>query len=307
MTSPSNSRHVVVGAGPIGSAVATELASSGEQVRLVTRSGAGPEHANIERVAADASDAARLSDLAVGAHALYNCANPRYSRWAQDWPPLAASLLSAAESSDAVLVTASNIYGYGPVSGRFHEDLPLVATFTNGRVRADMYRAALAAYNAGRIRMVEVRGADYFGPGSESHIGRPLPALLAGKTVRVLGNPELPHSWTYTLDMAHALVTLGADERSYGRAWHAPSTQRSQHEALDDLARVLGVPQPKVEPYPHWVLSALGVVNPDLRPLKDVVYQVESPYTVDDHAIRSTFGLDPTEWDTALASYRQGA
>src|SRR5918912_3120068 len=59
--------HLVVGAGPIGSGVAQLLADSGEQVRIVTRRGSGPEHPAIERVAADAADAARLRELAQGA------------------------------------------------------------------------------------------------------------------------------------------------------------------------------------------------------------------------------------------------
>ena len=51
------SQHVIVGAGPVGTATALLLAERGEKVRLVTRRGTGPEHPSIERVAADATDA----------------------------------------------------------------------------------------------------------------------------------------------------------------------------------------------------------------------------------------------------------
>ena len=68
------SLHVIVGAGPVGTATARLLAERGELVRVVTRRGTGPEHAAIERITADATDAARLSALAAGAVALYNCA-----------------------------------------------------------------------------------------------------------------------------------------------------------------------------------------------------------------------------------------
>jgi 2-polyprenyl-6-methoxyphenol hydroxylase-like FAD-dependent oxidoreductase len=37
------SLHVVVGTGPVGSATAQLLAGSGDQVRVITRSGSGPE------------------------------------------------------------------------------------------------------------------------------------------------------------------------------------------------------------------------------------------------------------------------
>ena len=78
------SLHVIVGAGPVGTATARLLAERGEVVRVVTRRGTGPEHAVIERIAADATDATRLSALAAGAVALYNCASPLYHRWLTD-------------------------------------------------------------------------------------------------------------------------------------------------------------------------------------------------------------------------------
>jgi len=121
------SEHVIVGAGAVGSATALLLAGRGEQVRVISRRGTGPQHAAIERVAADATDAERLTALATGAAALYNCANPLYHQWFTDWPPLASALLTAAERSGAVLATMSNLYGYGPVDGPITQKTPLAA------------------------------------------------------------------------------------------------------------------------------------------------------------------------------------
>ena len=144
--------HVIVGAGPVGTATATLLADQGERVRVVTRSGSGPAHPAIELVAADATDADRLSSLAEGAAALYNCANPQYHRWLTDWPPLASALLTAAERSGAVLAAVNNLYGYGEVDWPITDATPLAAAHPKLRVRADMWREALAAHRAGRRR-----------------------------------------------------------------------------------------------------------------------------------------------------------
>src|SRR5689334_21892539 len=104
-------RNVIVGAGPVGTATAEHLRAAGHDVRVITRSGQGPAYA--ERVAADAADAERLTELTRGAAALYNCANPLYHRWPVDWPPIATALLTAAERTGAVLVAMGNLYGYG--------------------------------------------------------------------------------------------------------------------------------------------------------------------------------------------------
>jgi nucleoside-diphosphate-sugar epimerase len=47
--------YLVVGAGPVGSTIALNLAKDGDQVRVLTRSGNGPIHQNITLIRGDAS------------------------------------------------------------------------------------------------------------------------------------------------------------------------------------------------------------------------------------------------------------
>jgi nucleoside-diphosphate-sugar epimerase len=307
------SKHVVVGAGPIGTATALLLIEKGEEVVIVTRSGSGPTHPAITRSAADASSSAKMVELASGAVAIYNCANPAYHRWPTDWPPIARALLIAAERSGAVLATVSNLYGYGPVSGPMTEDLPLIATGPKGRARARMWRDALAAHNAGSVRATEVRASDYVAPGPSSHLGdRVVPRLLAGKSVAVLKSADTPHTWTTVKDVARLLVEVASDQRGLGRAWHVPSNPpRTQREAVGDLCRVAGVDSVRVSEHPALLMRALGLVNPLIRELTEVSYQFENPFVLDSTAAQRTFGLTPTPWDDVLASvvesYRENA
>ncbi len=292
------SHHLVVGAGPIGTSTARLLAAGGESVALVSRSGTGPDEPGISRIRADAADAARMRELAQGAVAVYNAVNPPYHRWPQEWPPIASSLLGAAEQAGAVLATVSNLYGYGPVDRPMTEDLPLTATGTKGRVRAAMFTEALAAHQAGRVRVSEVRASDYVGPGAESHLGeRVIPKLLAGKRVSVIGSPDQPHTWTYTGDVARLLVVVARDERAWGRAWHVPSNPpRTQREAVDDLARAAGVEPVRVGSVPSIALGTLGLVNPTIRELRETRYQFDRPFVLDSSDAQRTFDLAPTPW-----------
>jgi len=297
-------QHVIVGAGPIGSATASLLSAAGQQVRIITRSGGGPDLAGVELVKADAADAARLSELTAGADVVYNCANPPYHRWATDWPPLAASLLTAAEASGAVLATVSNLYGYGRVSGPITEQTPLNPNGTKGRVRVTMWQDALAAHQDGRVRATEVRGSDYVGGGAQGHLGdRVVPRILAGKGVQVLGAADQPHTWTFVDDVARLLVAVGSDEQAWGKAWHVPSNPpRTQRQAVDDLARVAGVTPVKTSVVPRFVLRVMAVFNPQVRELPEVAYQLEQPFVMDSSAAERTFGLEPTPWDEVLAA-----
>ncbi len=304
----SQRTHLVVGAGPIGSAVVRRVVAAGDRARVVTRSGSGPDLPGVEKVAADASDSARLVGLASGADVIYNCVNPPYHRWPTDWPPIADALLAAAESSGAVLVTTANLYGYGKVDAPMTEQTPLNGAGAKAKVRIRMWEDALTAHQAGRVRATEARGADYVGPGSESHLGeRTIPKLLAGKNVQVLGSPDSLHTWTYTEDMAMTLVALGADERAWGRAWHVPSAlECTQREAIARLAEMVGVPMPKVSTVPGLLLKALGLVNPTMRELPEVAYQLEQPFVMDSSAAQQELGLVPTPADDVLRALLSG-
>jgi nucleoside-diphosphate-sugar epimerase len=297
--------HVIVGKGPVGTTTAEELAARGHQVRVLSRSG-GHSTDTIEHRGVDAADADALAAAATGAVAVYNAVNPAYHRWATDWPPIATALLTAAERTGAVLVTMSNLYGYGRPSGPMTPETPLAATDVKGRVRARMWAQALAAHEAGRVRVTEARAADFVGPqvpGDHSHLVRQLPALRRGRRAWVIGDPDAPRTWAYLPDVAATLATLGTDERALGRAWHVPSNPpRSQRAALGDLAAAMGVPAVAVSGVPWPMLRAVGLAVPMIREVVAVRHQFDQEYVIDATATTATFGLTATPWSDVVAA-----
>ncbi|WP_271218066.1 NAD-dependent epimerase/dehydratase family protein [Streptosporangium carneum] len=299
-------KHVIAGAGQVGSQVARLLAEQGHEVVLVSRSGSGPDLPGVGKVAADAADRERMTSLTRGADALYNCVNPPYHRWAQDWPPMAQSLLGAAEAAGAGYVVLGNLYVYAAPERPMREDDPLTPPSAKGAVRLRVWQEALAAHEAGRVRVTEVRGSDYFGPGclDQSHLGeRLVPQMLGGKPVRVIGDPDQPHSWTYVPDVARALVTAAADDRSWGRAWHVPTTEpMTTRQIADRLCALAGVRNPGVKAMPHWMIRAAGLFSPMLGELEELRYQFVRPFVLDSSDFQRTFGVTPTPMDEALSA-----
>ncbi|MFI6288292.1 NAD-dependent epimerase/dehydratase family protein [Streptomyces sp. NPDC051018] len=289
--------HVVVGYGPAGAATARLLAGKGHSVRVVTRSGGRPEP-GIEHVVLDATDATALTEASRGAAAIHSCAAPPYHRWARQWPPLASSLCAAAEATGAVLVLLGNLYGYGPVDGPLTEKLPLAATGTKGRVRAAVWEQARKLHEQGRIRAVEVRASDFFGPGvtDGGHLAaRVVPRVLRGRPVSTLGDPEAPHSWTYLPDVARALEEVAGEERAWGRAWHVPTAPAlSSREMVDRLAARAGSGPVAVRGLPGAVFGVLSVFSPLIRELKEIRYQFDRPFVVDSGAYEAAFAVRAT-------------
>jgi nucleoside-diphosphate-sugar epimerase len=293
-------KHVIVGAGAVGSATALLLAERGEQVRIVTRHGSGPDHPGIEKVAADATDAAKLTELTAGAAALYNCASPQYHQWFTDWPPLAAAFLTTAERTGAVYTSMSNLYGYGPVDGPMTPQLPVAATHPKLRLRAEMWNDMLAAQHAGRIRTVEVRASDYIEANSllSTIIGT---AVLAGRRAYVPGPLDVPHSWTSIHDCARTLVAVAADERAYGQVWFAPTNPAlTMRQLATRFAQVNGAPRVRLTAIPYPVMWTVGLFTPLVRELRTTRYQFTRPFVIDASATAEAFGLTPTPLDEAL-------
>jgi nucleoside-diphosphate-sugar epimerase len=297
-------RHVVVGKGPVGTATAQLLAERGHEVLVLSRSG-GRSTELVEHRAVDASDAPALLAAVGRADVLYNAVNPpAYDRWTQDWPPIAAALLAAAERSGAVLVTMGNLYVYGRPSGPMTAHSPLAATDVKGRLRIRMWQDALAARAAGRVRVTEARASDFVGPTvppAQSHLVRQLDTVRRGRRAWVIGDPDAPHSWSYIPDVAATLATLGTDPRAEGRAWHVPTTPpRSQRQALADLARAMGVEPKGVSGVPWPLLRAAGVAVPLVRELVDIRHQWDAPFVLDSAETTEVFGLTPTPWDDVV-------
>ena len=236
-----------------------------------------------------------------GAAALFNCANPTdYTTWEQVWPPLAESLLTTAERTGATLVTASCLYPYGPTDAAMVEGQPDAATDHKGRLRASMWAEAKARHEDGRLRAVEVRGADYVGAGvgGNGHITRHLSTAAKGKAAWVIGKPDLAHTWTDVADMARTLAAVADRPEVWGQVWHAPSNApRTQREALTDVLAAGGHAPVFVRAIPRPVLRGLALVNPLMREIAELSYMWERPYVLDSRRTQTTLGLAPSPWD----------
>jgi nucleoside-diphosphate-sugar epimerase len=304
-TSPRQSSerelHVVTGAGPVGATVALQLAEAGHQVRLLTRSGSGPEHPMIERRSVDVSQADALSGELEGATAVYHCIHgSSYSAktWRAELPAAEQVVLEAAGRVGAVVVFPESLYSYGHVDGVMTEDLPRDATRGKLGVRAELLRARAASSTPN----VSVVASDFYGPRVRmAHAGeRLVPALLEGRRVMLIGSLDQPHSFTYVPDLARAMIRAAQTPAVWGQVLHAPTapapTQRGLAQAF---ATAGGVASPRLGVLPAWVLRVVGLVHGESRELAETSYQFTGPFVMDSAHSEKLLGLSPTPMDVA--------
>lgn len=294
------SRHLIVGAGPVGRAVARRVIADGGTAVLASRSGTGSPVDGADRIAVDATDPDALAEVAAEADVVYNCLNPAgYHLWATAWPPLHAALMTAAERSGAVLATVGNLYPLGRPAGAMTEETPERPAEWKGELRATMSADVLAAHRAGRLRAVEVRASDFIGAGvgQNGHATRNLDRIRAGRSAQVVGATDLPHAWTFIDDVAAAIVRAASREDLLGRMHLVPTNPaRTQREVATDLGSAVGRESVKVTTMPDSMLAVLGWFSPAMREVRSLSYQFTAPYEVDSSASEQALGLTPTPW-----------
>lgn len=299
---------VITGAGPIGSTVARQYADAGMAVRMLTRSGSGPDSPLIDRQRVDVTDRAALEKAVQGANVIHHCIHASaytVKTWERELPAAEQIVLEVAAAAGATVVFPESLYS-------FDTDSTITETTRrSGRTGMPAIRARLLdARKASRTRTVSVVASDYFGPGSgaNAHAGdRMVEPAVHGRTVRPLGRVDLPHSWTYLPDLAAAMIRAAEQAESMpvggDRLLFAPTPKpRSQREMADAYAAAAGRGPAKVSPVPAAVLRMLGWVQPGARGLADMSFLLTRALVMDSTASEAKLGLSPTPWDEAIAA-----
>ncbi|MGF6834309.1 nucleoside-diphosphate-sugar epimerase [Paenarthrobacter sp. TE4293] len=296
--------YVVTGAGPVGYTIAEQLADAGHKVRVLTRSGSGPEHPLVERVRADVSDPAQLNEAIQGATAVFHCIHGsayRASAWAAELPHAEQVVMDAAAAAGAVVVFPESLYSYSEPDNVMTEASPRAATGGKRGIRT----ALLAARQAHAADTVSVVAGDFFGPRVKmAHAGERMVApILAGKAVQFIGSARQSHSFTYVPDLAAAMIAAAQKPELWNTVLHAPTGPAvTQGEMAAAHASAAGVAAPKVGAVPGWVLRVAGVFSTDMRELVELLYQFERPFVMDSSVSQRLLGLEPTPLAEATAA-----
>lgn len=296
-------RHVVFGTGQVGRPLIEQLLAAGHGVVAVNRSGR-LRLAGAQVVAGDATDSEFATRTCAGADVVYFCLNAQnYGRWDQEFPPLQRAVLVAAARAGARLVVLDNLYAYGPPDGK-----PLVETMApnptskKAATRASMTEELLDAHTAGDVEVVIGRASDYFGPGvRNSALGETVFApALTGARAQVMGDPDQPHSYSYTPDVAAALATLGTSTGATGGIWHLPVVELcTTRHIIEHIYGAAGQPARSLAAG-RTALLVLGLLKPGMREYLHTLYQFTDPWVVDDAKFRTAYGVQATPLEEAL-------
>ena len=278
----NNNLHVVLGAfGATGQAVVKALISRNLKVRAVERRKTIPK---IETVNADLLNLDQTVNAIKGATHVYLCVGIKYSSkvWMDEWPIIMENVISSCETANAKLIFFDNVYMYGPspLKVLFDESNTQTPVSQKGTVRKKIADKLIEAHNSGRVKAVIGRSADFYGPNavnSPFYIAL-LQRILLNKAPQSLGEINIKHTYSYSLDNGRALVALALDENTYGQVWHLPVSEPITIEEVVVKFNEILHTNFNVLMMPRFLLGIMGIFNPPIKEIKEMLYQFDEPY-----------------------------
>ncbi|MES2942569.1 MAG: NAD-dependent epimerase/dehydratase family protein [Pseudomonadota bacterium] len=222
-------RHLIVGTGPVGRAVARALLRRGISAQFISRSlPSRPTPGTSTHAIADATDVKALRPWLDGATAVYHCAQPQNAKWEHDYAELTVALAKAAAELKVPLLMPQSTEAVGqPWAAVITNRHPVAPTTRRGRVMAKVAAGLFAMRSTHGLQFSLVRAGDSFGPGVTSGVlGEAVfRSVLRGKRAWLVGNAEASRSFNYIDDFGETLVLLAYQANKpefWGRDWIAP-------------------------------------------------------------------------------------
>ena len=300
--------HTILGAnGAVGRELSRALNARALRLRQVSRH-PQREFPSDEIIVADLTNAASTAAAIAGSDVVYLTAGVSYSTaaWQADWPRIMANVIDGCERSGAALVFFDNVYAYGEVAGTMTEETPFNPCSHKGELRARIATTLLDAIRSKRVNAMIVRSPDFYCPSEPGCTTGLLNAIVfdrlrAGRAPQWLGNPDAPHSFSYTPDLGRSLALLSTNAAAFGQTWHVLTTpeQLSGRELVHLAAGIADV-QAKLQNAPRWMIRMLGLFQPMMREQVEMMYQYEQPYIFNSTKLEHTFGVSATSYRDAF-------
>ena len=125
---------------------------------------------------------------------------------------------------------------------------------------------------------------------------------LNGKALPSMIRTNIPHQMVFTKDAAEIMVRLmqrGMD-KPYENYNYGGYTHPTLKGFLNQISRLANAPE-KITTYPKWLFSVLGIFNPVMKEVKEMLYLFERTVILDDAKVRKLFpNFKETPMDEAI-------
>ncbi len=297
--------QVILGSGgAIGNDLAKELNATTRKIRLASRS---PKKINIddELIICDLTKPEDVDNAVKGSDVAYLTVGLPYRTkiWQEQWPVVMKNTIAACKKHKTKLVFFDNIYMYHPNKlNPMTEETEVSPISKKGKVRAEIAQMVLDEISSGTLEALIVRAADFYGPGIKNSVLNEVVFnnLKSGKKANWFCSVNHLHNFTYTPDAAKATALLGNTDSAYGQVWHLPTAGPiTGKQWIEKIALELGV-KPKTQVASKFIIQVMGLFNPIMKELVEMLYQYDRDYNFDSSKFETTFNQKATPIDEGI-------
>ncbi|MDA0194623.1 MAG: NAD-dependent epimerase/dehydratase family protein [Bacteroidetes bacterium] len=293
--------------GIIGVELAKSLPNHTDKIRLVSRN---PKIVNgtDEIFPCDLTNIDQVKKALEGSDVAYLTVGLDYNLkvWEEFWPKIMANAIEGCKFNDCKLVFFDNVYMYD--EDQLHhmtEDTVINPPSKKGKVRAEIAETLMNAWEKGEIMGMIARAPDFYGPGNSKSMlmTSVYDNFKQGKKANWLGSVDFKHSFIYTPDAGKATAMLGNSETSYNQVWHLPTAPDplTGKEWIEIFAREMDV-KPKYQIAGETMAGILGLFNPLMKELAEMIYQYDREYVFDSSKFEHYFSFRPTSYANGIDS-----
>ncbi|MFH1119892.1 MAG: NAD-dependent epimerase/dehydratase family protein [Bacteroidota bacterium] len=289
--------QTILGAGgAVGKSLATELKTYTGEIRLVNRN---PKAVNTsdQLMSADLTNPEQVNRAVAGSEIVYLMVGLEYNIkvWQAQWPVIMRNVTDSCMKHNARLVFFDNVYMYDrDYLDNMTEETPIRPTSKKGEVRARIEAMLKKEMEAGRLKALIARSADFIGPTNSVIVEVVYRNFLKGKKANWFSRTDKIHSFTHTLDAARGTAILGNTPEAFGEVWHLPTSGEkiTGKEWIGLFAKEMKV-EPEFRALPDWLIGMLGLFIPVMKELREMTYQYDRDYFFNSSKFNHRFNYKP--------------
>jgi nucleoside-diphosphate-sugar epimerase len=244
----------------------------------------------VEIVQGDVQDLELLKSISKDKKYIFHGINYPYDKWFGNMDTATQKVIEAASQNQAMIIFPGNVYNYGNLP-LIHKDSPQNPCTRKGALRVELEIMLKEAAEAGKCKVLNVRLPDFWGPNVLNEGIKPVfMNALNGKALPYMIRTDIPHQMVFTKDAAEIMVRLMQrgltkpyENYNYGGFIH-PTIKGF----LNQISRLANAPE-KIQVYPKWLFSVLGIFMPVMKEVKEMLYLFENSVILDDSKVRKLF------------------
>ncbi|MDR3667878.1 MAG: NAD-dependent epimerase/dehydratase family protein [Ignavibacteriaceae bacterium] len=292
-----NKQTILGAGGAIGTDLAKYLTEYTKDIRLAGRN---PKKVNKgdELFPADLTKREEVFRVVKGSAKVFVTIGFEYriKVWQELWPTFIQNVIDACSDYKAELIFFDNIYALEKCSIKhITESSSILPQTEKGKVRAEVDRKILNAIEKRKVRGIIARAPDFYGRFIASSVlmNTVYSNMAKRKTSQWFCNADVLHTFGYTPDLAKGMAILGNTATAFNQVWNLPTDKALTGREWVSLFAKEMKGKDKVRVIPSWLIKSIGIFNPVLGELNEMLYQYKSAYVFDSSKFQKAFNFRP--------------